>query len=159
MPKTVFVTVGSTHFDELISIVDSVEFSNVARELGYGKIIAQIGKYEGRIEHLTDSFQYAKPDEMNGYFQGADLVIGHAGAGTIMETLKLGKPLLVVVNDKLMQNHQTDVAHALCERGLLSMATCSTFLTTFRAHEFTPHKLAFSPDGFINALERHFQFQ
>jgi beta-1,4-N-acetylglucosaminyltransferase len=96
---------------------------------------------------------------MNSYFQSADLVIGHAGAGTIMETLKLGKPLLVVVNDKLMQNHQTDVAQALRDRGLLSMATVSTFLATFRAHDFTAHKLTFSPDGFINALERHFQFQ
>jgi beta-1,4-N-acetylglucosaminyltransferase len=157
--KTIFVSVGSTHFDELISIIDSPEFIKLATDLGYGKIVAQTGKYGRQIHNLTDAFQYARPDEMKSYFESADLVIGHGGAGTIMEALKLGKPLLVVVNDSLMQNHQTDLAQALSDRGFLVMSGVSNFLNVFREHKFGPHQLTFSSEGFIQALEHHFAFQ
>ena len=39
-----------------------------------------------------------------------------AGSGSIFETLKLGKPLIVVVNEDLMDNHQSELAEELAER-------------------------------------------
>jgi beta-1,4-N-acetylglucosaminyltransferase len=45
--------------------------------------------------------------------RNADLIIGHAGAGTCMEALSFGKPLLVVVNNKLLHNHQIELAERL----------------------------------------------
>ena len=43
----------------------------------------------------------------------ADLILSHAGAGTVTEALKLQKRLVVVINTLLMNNHQTELAHAL----------------------------------------------
>jgi UDP-N-acetylglucosamine transferase subunit ALG13 len=51
MTEKIFVTVGSTHFDELISLIDSEPFILLATQLGYSEIIAQVGKYPHAISH------------------------------------------------------------------------------------------------------------
>ena len=66
---------------------------------------------------------------------GASLVISHAGAGSIFDCLRCplpeatartrkrreeresGRPLLVVINDSLADNHQVELAEAMAERG------------------------------------------
>ena len=53
------------------------------------------------------------------------LLISHAGAGSILEGLRLRKLLLVVVNDQLMHNHQQELAHALAEQKHLVATTPS----------------------------------
>lgn len=47
----------------------------------------------------------------------------HSGSGSIMEALSLQKPLVVVVNDRLMNNHQTELARQLCKDGHLLYTT------------------------------------
>ena len=47
----------------------------------------------------------------------ADLIICHAGAGSIMEGLRLGKRLIVVANESLMDNHQMELASAMQQQG------------------------------------------
>lgn len=47
--------------------------------------------------------------------RNADLIIGHAGAGTCMEALSYAKPLLTVVNNKLLHNHQLELAERLAQ--------------------------------------------
>jgi len=42
-----------------------------------------------------------------------------SGAGTAIEVLRCHKPLVVVVNDELMDNHQTELADALNREGYL----------------------------------------
>lgn len=46
-----------------------------------------------------------------------DMVISHAGTGSIIDTLRLEKPLIVVTNDKLMNKHQEEVADELVKLG------------------------------------------
>ena len=46
------------------------------------------------------------------------------GAGSVLEVLHAGKPLIVVINELLMDNHQLELASQLSEEGHLYYATC-----------------------------------
>ena len=155
----IVVTVGSTQFHKLISIIDSEEFIIEAKKQGYDEIIAQIGKYNEEIKNLNVYAEYFKPSEMKKYFSEADLVIGHAGAGTIMEVLQLGKPLIVVYNDSLMENHQTELAEAMAKLNLLTMAGISNFLEIFKKGQFQPHKIILDCHEIVDSLANHFNLE
>ncbi|RVW57647.1 UDP-N-acetylglucosamine transferase subunit ALG13-like [Vitis vinifera] len=62
--------------------------------------------------------------------RSASLVISHAGSGSIFETLRLRKPLIVVVNEDLMDNHQSELAEELAERKHLFCAHPQTLFQT-----------------------------
>ncbi|OIT31696.1 hypothetical protein A4A49_19518 [Nicotiana attenuata] len=64
------------------------------------------------------------------YLKSASLVISHAGSGSIFETLRLGKPSIVVVNEDLMDNHQSELAEELAERKHLYCARPQTLYKT-----------------------------
>ncbi|KAI5056469.1 hypothetical protein GOP47_0028287 [Adiantum capillus-veneris] len=58
------------------------------------------GSYLPSKDHVdlkVDFFTFA-PDRKD-HMKAADLVISHAGSGSIFETLRMGKPLIVVVNE------------------------------------------------------------
>jgi beta-1,4-N-acetylglucosaminyltransferase len=50
---------------------------------------------------LLDSWFRFAPN-LNTYMRSAYIIISHCGAGSILEALELGKPLVVVVNASLM---------------------------------------------------------
>lgn len=54
----------------------------------------------------------------------------HVGSGSIFETLRLSKPLIVVVNEDLMDNHQSELAEELAERKHLYCARPQTLNQT-----------------------------
>lgn len=53
------------------------------------------------------------------YVASADIVVSHAGTGSILDSLRLKKPLLVVSNLDLMDNHQEEVASQFEKEGFL----------------------------------------
>jgi beta-1,4-N-acetylglucosaminyltransferase len=142
MGKCAFVTVGTTQFDLLIETI--VHDSNVIRTLvdclHIDKLILQTGNSQmPSYDNIPISIEYYQyKDSIENDIQQADLVISHAGAGTILQTLEAHKPLLVVVNEKLMNNHQFEIAHEMEQQDYLFHCTCSTLATTLE--KFVNHK-------------------
>ncbi|CAH8329400.1 unnamed protein product [Eruca vesicaria subsp. sativa] len=120
--RLVFVTVGTTSFDALVKAVVSQNVKDELHKRGYTHLLIQMGrgtysptKCEGGDGSLSvDYFTFSS--SIADYIRSASLVISHAGSGSIFETLKLGKPLIVVVNEDLMDNHQCELAQELEER-------------------------------------------
>lgn len=52
------------------------------------------------------------------------LSVSSVGAGSCLETLEKGKPLIVVINEKLMNNHQLELAKQLHKDGHVLYCNC-----------------------------------
>ena len=136
--RNVFVTVGTTSFDALIRALDNHSVVDVLRDKGYSSLTLQIGRgtYAPRNiippgasravlggapgtsgEFVVECFDF-RPS-LDQAMRDADLVVSHAGAGSVFEALGLRRPLLVVVNETLMGNHQVELAEELAGRGHL----------------------------------------
>ncbi|XP_065499377.1 UDP-N-acetylglucosamine transferase subunit ALG13-like [Caloenas nicobarica] len=142
--KSVFVTVGTTSFDDLIATVSSPAALQVLQGRGYGQLVLQVGR--GALEPAPsgspavalESFRFK--DSLAQDLRRADLVISHAGAGSCLETLEEGKPLIVVINEKLMDNHQLELAKQLHRDGHVLCCNCSTLVETLRSMDLSTLK-------------------
>tara|TARA_Y100000588_G_scaffold154897_1_gene168939 strand:+ start:11582 stop:12040 length:459 start_codon:yes stop_codon:yes gene_type:complete len=98
----ILITVGTTSFDSLVRHVDSL-----ASELDNINLTFQIagGDYVPRYGIF---FEFSK--EIESYYKDSDLIITHAGAGTIYRLLELGKKFIIVPNMERVDKHQSDIA-------------------------------------------------
>ncbi|KAJ1939741.1 hypothetical protein EC988_007230 [Linderina pennispora] len=121
---SVYVTVGSTGFDELVRAVSTKAFLLALSQRGFTQLTVQYGSStdafrpppSAKDHHgiRIDSFDYT--DRPLQYIEQAGLVICHAGTGSILETLHSQRPAIVVVNGRLMDNHQREIAEELAGR-------------------------------------------
>jgi beta-1,4-N-acetylglucosaminyltransferase len=128
MAPYVFVTVGTTSFDALVDSVMSAPFADAVRLAGFDQVLVQYGRvriacapagsdaWDAMLHGMRFSFYGLKPS-IAADIAGAGLVVSHAGAGSIFESLRAGRPLAVVINTSLADNHQTELAHAMSARG------------------------------------------
>jgi beta-1,4-N-acetylglucosaminyltransferase len=120
---TIFVTVGTTLFEALIAAATTEEALNWMALHGYTHLIIQYGKGAAPVlpekDKLPDTLHvesYAFKASLAPDMEQADLILSHAGAGTVTEALRLGKRMVVVINTILMHNHQTELANAMGSR-------------------------------------------
>ncbi|XP_003703929.1 alg13 UDP-N-acetylglucosaminyltransferase subunit [Megachile rotundata] len=143
--KTVFVTVGTTKFDDLIKTVLTSEILQALSLKGYNEMILQIGKTVF-VPDCTLHYGFVNIEYFNlcfniqEYVENADLIISHAGAGSILDALEKRKNLIVVTNQSLMDNHQLELAEQLYKDEHLYYCTCETLLDTIQTMDFTKLK-------------------
>lgn len=138
LKRMVFVTVGTTCFDALVRAVDTEQVKQKLYARGYTHLLIQMGRgtynpteYHGEDGLVVEYFSFSS--SIADHLKSASLVISHAGSGSIFETLRLGKPLIVVVNEDLMDNHQIELAEELAERKHLYCARPQTLHQTIES--------------------------
>ncbi|MFZ4536449.1 glycosyltransferase [Propionivibrio sp.] len=99
----IFVTVGTQlPFDRLIRTVDAW-----AGRTGRRDILAQIGPSELHPQFI-EYHPFLSPPEFTRHFSNAELVIAHAGMGSILSAMSLGKPILVIPRRAGLNEHRND---------------------------------------------------
>ena len=117
----IFVVTGTqAPFDRLLSIIDKWAVSQNAYS-----IIAQTANSEINFNNMT-CFSFMEPDIFNEYFNNADVIIGHAGIGTIIMALENKKKLVVfprlVKYNEHRNDHQHHTAFGFEKLGLINVA-------------------------------------
>ena len=117
----IFIVTGTQEpFDRLLKIVDRW----YSRNKGV-MIVAQTGKSTFSSKNMK-CFDYLEPDVFIEYFNNADVIIGHAGIGTIIEALENKKKLVVFPRllkyNEHRNNHQLHTAKGFDELGLINVA-------------------------------------
>lgn len=117
----ILVTVGADEpFDRLIEAVDAW-----AGERGRSDVFAQVGESSYRPRHI-ESVPFLTPSEFQSRVSAAEAIVAHAGMGTIIAALQLGKPLVVMPRRghlrETRNDHQLATARRFEEKGTLAVA-------------------------------------
>ena len=128
----IFVSLGTQDkpFNRIIDYVISLKEN--LKEIKSEKIIIQLGQTKllksenERIEKLENIIIYdmLKPEKMKDIIKDSDIIITHAGVGTIMECLEMGKEIIVIPrkaeNLEHVNNHQEEIAFEMEKKGFLT---------------------------------------
>lgn len=117
----IFVTVGSDlPFDRLVRVVD-----DWAHDTGRDDVFAQIGATNWRPSHIAWT-QFLQPPEFVRRLAEADVVVAHAGMGTILSALQAQRPILVMPRratlGEVRNEHQLATARHLAVLGKIDVA-------------------------------------
>ncbi|KAI9319708.1 putative glycosyltransferase [Dichotomocladium elegans] len=168
---SVFITVGTTSFNELVNAATSLSFVSTLVSLGYCSLLIQYGSGEPIYMHNLAKLQdaqlditvsgYAYKPSINDDMAAADLVISHAGAGSILQALRLQKRLIVVSNSGLMDNHQSELAQAMKEKNYCECSTISALEDALRRMNAQRQMAEFpkaATDTFAKLIDDHMGF-
>ncbi len=106
----IFVTVGTQlAFDRMVGAVDTW-----AAHCGE-EVVAQVGPTDRIFANLRQR-DFLDPVEFDRAFEEADLVIAHAGMGSILSALSFGQRLIIVPRKAVLGEHRNDHQMATAKR-------------------------------------------
>lgn len=118
----IFVTVGAQMpFDRLVRAVDAWAFERGRCD----EVFVQIGEGGWEPEHVAWK-RFLEPDEFRCHVDDADVLVAHAGTGSIFGALEVGKPILVMPRHARLgetrNDHQIATARSFGELGHVRVA-------------------------------------
>jgi UDP-N-acetylglucosamine transferase subunit ALG13 len=107
----IFVAVGTQMpFDRLIRTVDQWAGTCVQAD-----VVAQVGPSTYKPENIR-TCPFLSPRDFRQHIEKAKAVVSHAGMGTIITALELGKPILVMPRLASLGEHRNDHQVATAKR-------------------------------------------
>ncbi|CAB4253077.1 similar to Saccharomyces cerevisiae YGL047W ALG13 Catalytic component of UDP-GlcNAc transferase, required for the second step of dolichyl- linked oligosaccharide synthesis [Maudiozyma barnettii] len=105
-----------------LSMADDYMCHVMADELGCNSIASSFKFESNGLEFIAIEYSSKIEDLITIH---GDLVISHGGTGSILDSLRLRKPLIVCVNDNLMDNHQQQIADKFENSGYIVSCTAT----------------------------------
>lgn len=99
--KSIFITVGTTPFDELIKFCDE----NI--DISKFEVLAQVSSSAIYKPKNIESIDFT--NNVQELYNNTDIIISHAGAGSVYNLLELNKKIIFVPNFTMKDNHQKDI--------------------------------------------------
>ena len=154
--KKFLITVGSTNFkfDRLFKIIDELIEEGVLKA---EEVVAQTGIKSYQIKNY-ENFEFATHEEMSVLQQNAEVIICHAGTGTVTGSLLKGKKVIVFPRLKQFNEHESDnqleLATAFKDAGYVSFATDKESLVNAinSLSTFCPKQFVSNNKNFLNIL-------
>ena len=107
----IFVTVGAQMpFDRLVRTVD-----RWAGDCGRGDVFAQVGPTDYRPNAIQWT-KFLRPEEFRRRYEAASVIVAHAGTGSIITALQLGKPILIMPRRASLHETRNDHQVATAEQ-------------------------------------------
>jgi len=99
----IFLTVGTQlPFDRLVRGMDDWAAAHPDTE-----VFGQIGPASYRPRHFNHA-EFLPPDEIDEHFRRAQVIVAHAGVGSIVSSLTLRKPIIVMPRRQALGEHRSD---------------------------------------------------
>lgn len=149
----ILITLG-TQQQPFTRLLNYVENSNIDDE-----IIVQGGftKFDSKKMKVFSFIDY---DEMNSYIEKADLIITHAGTGSIVSALKKGKKIIACARlakyKEHVDNHQEEILDVFYEEGYILKIDDNLNMDDVycKSKDFIPRKFVSNTKKFIDKLEK-----
>lgn len=126
----IFVVTGTQEpFDRMVRAIDKWAVTQNKHE-----IFAQIASADYHPVSF-ESTGFISPEKFDAYFKGADLIVSHAGMGTIISALSNAKPIIVMPRLALYHEHRNDhqlaTAKSFEQMGYVKVAYTEEELVTY----------------------------
>lgn len=151
----IFVSVGTQlPFDRLVMAVD--EWAGAAP----GRVVfAQVGPTALQPQHIEHA-PFVSPEECRDRMLEATAIVAHAGMGSILTALEIGKPLVIMPRRAALREHRNDhqlaTAQRLGGRDGVAVAIDETELPLrldeLQAVSSQPRISPYAPDELVSAL-------
>lgn len=163
------ITVGTTEFNHLIENIDENcdKLLNALKDKGINCLTIQKGrgKYKPtkiiqrnkilKYMKYINIVDYLKGDQFAKLMNDSSLIISHAGAGSILESLRMNKKLFVVNNDTLMHNHQLEICRPLAKKKYLYYSpNVKEFIQILSDSDYSSHVLRRYPSADYDAFPK-----
>ncbi|MEC8554283.1 MAG: glycosyltransferase [Planctomycetota bacterium] len=110
-PKSVFVTVGTQcPFPRLVQAID--EWAGLNPHV---KIFAQTAEHDAHYANI-DAAAFMQPEQYMQAFADSDIIVAHAGIGTILNALESEKPIVILPRKAKLGEHRNEHQHATASR-------------------------------------------
>ena len=150
----IFVTVGTQkfQFNRLLRTIDNlIENKDIV-----DKVICQSG-YSTYSPKNYKTINFMSQIEYNQYIKNCNLLITHAGVGTILEAKRISKPVIVVPRlekyNEHVDDHQRQIASELTKKEIVLESDCSNLKKVIvKAQQISLKEYSFNNENFVHNL-------